>query len=391
MQQIPSIENLYKEAQTLQGEMSALSHFIYAHPELGNQETESSAAHIDVLKKHGFTVEAPYLGLPTAFKAVYDTGRPGAAVAFLSEYDALPEIGHGCGHNLLGATDTFAGILTARHIDAIGGKVVVFGTPAEETDGAKVQMAEEGAFDGFDAAFASHPDDKWKASGTSMALEPIEFEFFGKTAHASETPDQGRNALDAAVSFYVSLGLLRQKMIPSARMHAIIAHGGTAPNVIPQYASVRMYIRSLSSAYVEELKGMVVAAAEAAAHAFGCTMQQHAFEIAFKEMVTNAPLSEAYNRNIRALGIDIDKEAPGSTGSIDMGDVSYVVPAIHPYYMITDGVRMAGHTAEFRDCSITPAAESEAVKNMAALSRTALEVMTDAELRTAMRTFFEQQ
>ena len=193
-------EALKTIAKDLRQDLESLSEFIYAHPEIGLTEFESSKAHVDLLRKHNFEVEYPYLDFETAFRGTYDSGKPGPTIAYLSEYDALPEIGHGCGHNLLGTVNTGAGIALSKIIEEIGGRVIVLGTPAEENDGIKVDMAAANTFDDIDIAICSHPSDVNEASGTSLAMDAIQFEFFGKTAHAAAAPWEGVNAIDAAIN-----------------------------------------------------------------------------------------------------------------------------------------------------------------------------------------------
>lgn len=269
------IQNIVSE---LRDELQSLSDYIYENPEMGFEETLSSKAHVDVLKRHGFEVECPYLGIDTAFRATYRGEKEGPTVAFLSEYDALPGVGHGCGHNMLGTTDTGAGIALSKLVDEIGGTVVVLGTPAEETSGVKVNMADADTFNDIDIALCIHPSDGNYTSGTSMAMEALEFIFYGKTAHAAAAPFEGINALDAVINMFNGINSLRQQIRPEARVHGVIKEGGEAANVIPDFTRAEFYVRAMDLPYLKELKEKVIRCAEAGALAAGCRVEYGNFE-----------------------------------------------------------------------------------------------------------------
>ena len=381
-------ETLHLEVSALETDLRGLSDYIFANPELGHQEFKSSKAHIELLEKHGFTVETPYAGFDTAFRATFDSGQSGPTIAYLSEYDALPSIGHGCGHNMLGTVDTGAGIALSKVINQTGGRVIVLGTPAEETTGTKVDMANSGVFDDVDVAMCTHPSDENTMSGTSMAIHPIAFEFFGKPAHAAEAPEEGINALDAMLNLFNNINSLRQEMRSSARVHGIITHGGDAANVIPEYTRAEFYVRALDTPYMEVLSEKIINCAKAAALASGCTMKHTDFENIYRDMITNETLSAVYNENASELGIEMVPEKLGENGSIDMGDVSHVVPSIHSYYSITNGKRVIGHTPEFRDCTQTPFAYDMMMKVVETLARTGIDVISKPELLAEIRTEF---
>ncbi|WP_161879714.1 M20 family metallopeptidase [Alkalibacterium sp. MB6] len=374
----------------LRPELQALSEYIYDNPELGHEEFKSSKAHVDLLKQHGFEVEYPYLGIDTAFKAVYQGEKEGPSIAYLSEYDALPGIGHGCGHNLLGSTDTGAGIVLSKLVDDIGGKVVVLGTPAEETNGDKVTMADAGTFDDIDVAFCTHPSDGYFASGTSMAMEAIAFNFYGKTAHAAAAPFEGINALDAVLNTFNNINSLRQQIHPTARVHGVISNGGEAANIIPDFTRAEFYVRAMDMPYLNELKEKVIRCAEAGAMAAGCTMTWEYYETGYKNMITNETLSKRYNDNMKEQGIQMLVDARDSMGSMDMGNVSQVVPAINPYFEITNGKAISAHTVEFRECTKTEEAYRAMEDTIAGLTLTALDLIQDTDLLKAVKDEFEQ-
>lgn len=383
MEQIRAVAENYRQ------ELRELSQYVYDNPELGMEEHLSSKAHIELLKKYGFEVESPYLGFDTAFRAVYDAGKEGPSLAFLSEYDALPGIGHACGHNLLGATDTVAGIVLSEFVKDRGGKVVVFGTPAEESYGTKVNFADEGGFDDIDVAFCTHPADNWQGSSTSMAMKSLSFEYFGKTAHAAESPHEGINALDAAVNFYVATSMLRQQMNTDNRIHGVIKEGGEAANIIPDYARLKFYVRALNMPELELIEQKVLACAEAAALATGCELKWSYDENTYMNLITNKILSDRYNDNMEALGVTMIRDERKALGSLDMGNVSQVVPSINPYFDITGGVKTPGHTVAFRDASLTPYAEDSAMKTIEGLVATSLDIIDDPTFLEAIQEEFK--
>lgn len=210
-------EQLRHHLSQIESKLWEMSDYLYHHPELGDQEYQSMKLLTDFLTSHGFSVDKGIVGRPTAFKAVYDSGKPGPAVAFLCEYDALPGVGHGCGHNMIGTMSAGAGLLLSKIIGETGGRVVVLGTPAEETNGAKVAMAEQGIFNGIDAAMIVHPADESYESGESLAMDAIQFDFRGKSAHAASNPEDGINALDAAIQLFNGVNALRQHVTSDVR------------------------------------------------------------------------------------------------------------------------------------------------------------------------------
>ncbi|MDO4595279.1 MAG: M20 family metallopeptidase [Tissierellia bacterium] len=369
-------------------EMCELSKYIYDNPELGFKEEKSSKAHVNYLKKHGFEVKENYLGFNTAFRADYILDPSYPTFAFLSEYDALPEIGHGCGHNLLGATDTTAGIVLKEFAKEYKLNVVVLGTPAEETSGVKVDMAKADTFDDIDFAMCTHPNFKWLQSGTSMAMDAIEFEFFGKTAHAAESPHEGLNALDAAVSFYTNCSYLRQQIKTSTRIHGIIKNGGEACNIIPEYTSVQYYIRALNMKDLNDLRQKIINCAEAAAVATGCKMKYHNFEKSYNNMITNNKMAQIFKDNTGNLGIDLQLKDIDSMGSLDMGNVSQVVPSINPYFSISKDKKVIAHTVEFREATLTDYAIKESMKMIEALVMTAIDIAKDENLQEEIKKEF---
>lgn len=341
-------------------ELTNLNEYLYNNPELGLQEYKACAAHTDILKKYGFKVEKGFANFETAYKASYKK-QNGPRIAILAEYDALPKIGHGCGHNAYGVTSIAGGILIKELIQKLDlqGEILVIGTPAEETNGAKVDMAKLGIFNDIDVSMAVHPcGEAHIRSGKSHAMEALQFTFKGKTAHAAAAPHEGINALDGVLNLFNSINALRQQTLSSARIHGIISNGGEAANIIPDLAIANFYVRAETLEYLKGLVERVKNCAKGAALASGTELEIINYETSFANLVTNKKLMELYEKNLRSLGVtDIrDKEGLGST---DMGDVSQCCPTIHPYFPLTTK-HLIGHTIEFATATI----QEEAYKGM---------------------------
>ncbi|PAE22759.1 MULTISPECIES: M20 family metallopeptidase [Bacillaceae] len=376
----------------LQDDFNRISTYIGENPELGHEEYKACKALTEELRKHGFSVEIGTCGLPTAFTATYDSGKEGPVIGYMSEYDALPEVGHACGHNLIGTMGIAAGIGLSKVIHDTGGKVIVFGTPAEETKGGKVTMAEAGIFDALDAAIMVHPLDNYVKSGTSLAMDAIQFEFFGKSAHAAASPHLGINALDAVLQTFNSINALRQHIKPDARIHGIITEGGKAANVVPDYAVAQFYVRAAKREYVNELVEKVKKCAEGAALQTGAEMKWSFYEFSYDDMVTNSPLSEAFNKELISLGVNEEEimEQKDGSGSLDMGNVSQAAPSIHPYIKICNEA-YACHTHEFREAAMSEQAREAMILGAKAMALTGYEVLTNKELLKRVKEEFESK
>jgi len=375
---------------SLENELTQLNQFIFDNPELGYEEFKSSKAHKDLLKKHGFTVEENYLGISTAFRAEYKSKKEGPVVGYLAEYDALPGMGHGCGHNILGTTSTGAGIVLAKFADEIGGKVVVFGTPAEETSGAKVEMANKGAFNDLDIALIAHPDATFSTSSSSLAMEAIQFTFKGQTAHAAASPEKGINALDACILTFNNINALRQHILSSSRIHGVIKEGGKAANIVPDLAIAQFYVRTLTKGYLQELSEKVKNCARSGALAAGAELEITNYEESFDNLVTNNKLHEIYTKNLNLMGITDIHKADLMMGSTDVGNVSQVCPTIHPMFGIAeDGVDITPHTIEFAHATLTDTAHENMLKTISALVMTGIDVITDKELLKNIKEEFQ--
>jgi len=383
---VNEIQSTIKEVKS---QLIELSEYILENPELGNQEVKACKAHVALLRKHGFVVEENYLGIETAFRAVYQGGKSGPRICYLSEYDALPEIGHGCGHNILGATSTGAGIVLSKQVDEIGGSVIVFGTPAEETRGAKVTFADEGVFEDCDLAMVAHPSDNTYKSGQSLAIEAIQFTFHGKTAHAAASPHEGINALDAAINTFNHINAMREHIRSDARIHGIIKEGGQAANIVPDLAIAQFYVRATTKTYLKELVERVKNCARGASLAAGTSIEISNYEYTYDNLKTNQMLSELYSKNLILAGIEEVLEPSFNYGSTDVGNVSHVCPTIHPYFRISLDPVVA-HTVEFRDATKESYAYEQMEKTIAALVATAVDVIEDPVKLEAIQKEFQQ-
>lgn len=383
------LQNLSKKYDEIFKDLKELNEYIYKNPELGRKEFKACEAHKNILKKYGFKVTDNYIGIETAYLAEYSSEKDGPKIAYLAEYDALPEIGHGCGHNALGTASVGAGILLKDFVDEFGGTVYVYGTPAEETLGAKVDMAEAGCFDNIDAAMLSHPTGKsHERSGTSQAMEALQFTFKGKTAHAAGDPYNGINALDGVIQLFNSVNALRQQTKESARIHGIISNGGEAANIIPDLAVANFYVREATTKEMVKLSERVKNCAKGAALATGTELKIENYEYTFKHLVTNETLSDVYVKNLKLQGIeDIPVSKP--SGSSDCGDVSHHCPTIHSYFPISK-CELTGHSIEFAKASISEEAYKGMKEAVLALAMTGKDILSDKELLKKIKDEFEK-
>ncbi|MCM3724510.1 M20 family metallopeptidase [Neobacillus cucumis] len=373
----------------IQNKLWEINDTLYYQPELGDEEFESMKLLVEFLEQHQFSVEKGIVGRPTAFKAVYDSKKEGPTIAYLSEYDALPEVGHGCGHNMIGTMSTGAGVLLSKVVDEIGGRVVVLGTPAEETNGAKVPMAEQGVFDDIDAAMILHPADESYESGDSLAMDAIQFDFRGRTSHAAASPEKGINALDAVIQLFNGINALRQHVTSDVRIHGIIKEGGVAANIVPDKAIAQFYVRAKDRNYLNDVVKKVISIAEGASSMTGAKVHIENYELSYDNMVTNQTLSRLFTRNLLTTGVKQVKKAKESYGSIDMGNVSHVVPAIHPYIGL-ESPGLIAHTREFADLTITDNSHEILARGALALALTGYDLITNKEVFEKMKKEFRQ-
>ncbi len=351
-----------------------LSHWMYQHPETAYQEKESSAKLAEFLREAGFEVEYPAYGLDTAFAARIGTDDP--HVVICAEYDALPKVGHACGHNIIATAALGAGYALAPLAEELGFRLTVLGTPAEEHYGGKVDLIEAGAFSGVTAAMMIHPSPVDVVDPNVIAVAHIDVEFHGKEAHASAYPQLGINALDAFVQAYVNISTLRQALYPTDKVHGIITHGGDAPNVIPSYTRSSWYVRAESRRRLDELMVRVLACFEAAATATGCSHHVDHVGHTYEELISNELMVELFRKNAERLGrvmLRGDDLPPSQTGSTDMGNVSKLVPTIHPMLSI-DSMPAVNHQPEFASHTITPAGDKAIEDGALAMAWTVIDL-----------------
>jgi len=371
----------------IQEHLWAISDYIYHNPELGMQEFKALDKLTELLHNYGFTIEKGICGYETSFLAACDSGRPGPTIAFICEYDALPEIGHGCGHNMIGVMGAGAGIGLSTALAASGGRVVVLGTPAEEVEGAKVAMVEQGVFDGVDVAMMVHPDGQTYTSGGSLAIDGLQFEFKGRSSHAAAMPEKGINALDAVIQTFNGINALRQHLTSDVRIHGIITHGGVAANIVPDYAVAQFCVRALQRKYLSEVVKKVKNCAQGAAAMTGAELTVSSYGISYDDMCTNQALSEAFNRNLLAVGeLAVYPERSNSL-SLDMGNVSHVVPAIHPYIGIGNPELMI-HTTDMACATLSQYAHEALVRGAQAMACTGYEIISSPALLAAIKKEF---
>jgi len=368
-------------------ELTDISRYLYENPELGDEEFKAVKLLTDFFKKHGFEVEQSIYGLGTTFRAVYDSRKEGANIALFCEYDALPKIGHGCGHNLISSMSAGAALGLAAVLDETGGKVTVFGTQAEETSGVKGVLAEKGAYDGVTVAMMAHPAAVSEESGASLALNAIKFEYFGKPAHAAAIPEKGINALDGVILLYNGINALRQHVTSDVRIHGIISSGGAAPNIVPDYAAADFYVRSKEKANLETVVAKVKECAEGAARMTGASVKISNFENSYDNLRTNKTLSDLFTANLRELGETDVRPASDGIGSIDIGNVSHVVPAIHPWIGVGDPSLII-HSKEFAEHTMTDQGRATLYRGACALAQTAYDVIVSKENQEKIRQEF---
>lgn len=361
---------------------------MYDNPEIGNEEFETMKLLVDYLDKVGFKTTSGYV-VPTGFLGEYDTGKEGPTIAVMCEYDALPEVGHGCGHNLIAGIGVATGEAVKEIIDQFGGKLLVVGTPAEENFGGKVSMSEAGVFDEVDVALMVHPGSKNGVGGRSTALNPIKFEFFGTNAHACK-PQQGASALDAAVMSYLQINLLRQFVNQNTFIHGVIKDGGEAANVIPAYASLEYYFRAPTMSYAKEVTEKAIQAVDAICKANNVTYKTSTYECPYEDTVINYKLADILTEKYTELGVEniypVEEIAGGST---DVGAVSYRCPTIQGNIKIC-GEEVSGHTVEMAQATISKDGEKGLIKASQGLALTILELLENPTLLAEVKQEFKE-
>ncbi len=359
-----------------QEELIKLSLRIHHSPELGFQEVKASRWLTSYLKRNGFKVEKGVCQLATAFSGEYGSGKP--RIALIAEYDALPGLGHACGHNIIAASAVGAGVALRGAIEQLGGSVVVIGTPAEELHGGKGIMVQRGAFDDVDAAMMVHPSVVDVASTQALACIGLEVEFWGKAAHAAARPEEGINALEAIIQAFNGINSLRQHIRDRARIHGIITRGGDAPNVVPAYAAGNFLVRTEDEAYLDELKEKVLNCFKAASLASGARLEYKWSEAYYAPLRINAVLAEVFTKNLEALGRKVGPAMSRAFGSTDMGNVSAVVPSIHPTVAIAP-IEVLPHSPEFCSAAASETGHRGLIDGAKALAMTVVDLIAQPE------------
>ena len=384
-------------------ELFDLSKDVHSHPELNYQEFYSSNALAGFLEKHNLQVERGIGGVETAFRATIPGGAgEGPTIAVLAEYDALPEIGHGCGHNLIAMAAMGAALGLQANVADLPGRIEIIGTPAEEGGGGKIRLLEAGVFNGVDATLSSHPFSNRtvipaaapKGESWSLAMVGYRYMFHGRAAHAAAAPEAGINALNAVIHLFTGIDALRQHLRDDVRMHGVITDGGLAPNVVPEFAAANFMLRSRDGQYLSnEVVGKVAAIAEGAAAMTGARLEVEEFYPFYENVQPNVVLAQAMAANIEALGIRLDEPVAGRAGSgasTDFGNVSQAMPAFELRYAVSE-TPVASHTRDMCETAITDFALSNALSVAKALSLTASDLLRDATLVEAAKSEFAER
>jgi amidohydrolase len=363
-----------------------LSLNIHDNPELGFKEEKASAWLTSYLEDSGFHVERGIAGLATAFRAIYGQGSP--RIALLAEYDALPKIGHGCGHNIIAASAVGAGVASKCIIDQLGGSVVVLGTPAEEVLGGKIDMVKAGIFKEIDVAMIVHPDVRNMPTEEALACSSLEVEFFGQAAHAAAQPHRGINALDAMILAFTSINSLRQHIKGEARIHGIITDGGEAPNIVPAHSAAVFLVRALDDDYLAELKDKVLNCFTGASVASGARLEYRWRDRTDAPMKNNMTIAGLFKQNLESLGRHVEAFDPRfGLGSTDMGNVSQVVPSIHPTIAIASPEVLI-HTPEFASTAASEAGHEGLMDAAKAMAMTVADILQPGMLDKIKQEFY---
>lgn len=383
------------EAEELRADLVELSHAIHDNPELRFEEYQASSLLTKYLEKMGFLVTAGIGDMPTAFRAERQFGEGGPTIGVFCEYDALPDIGHACGHNIIASAGAGAGVAACNWLDKNGpfnGKVVVVGSPGEEGGGGKVFLINAGELDEFDAMVMVHPSGYNAVNRPNLGRMSLEFTFTGRPSHAAAAPDLGVNALDAATLMLVAVGLLRQQLRPDSRVHAIMVDGGQAVNIIPERAKVKLFIRSADGEYLQErMFKAVTDCAKGCALATGSSVKIEEVAPAYKPIITNPVLGDITQAAFEAIGRPIDPlpSKPTSAGSTDMGNVSRVVPSVHGYISVVPG--LAIHTHDFEEAAGLAAGEEATVDGASVLATVIASLIVRPELVKDAKSAFDVQ
>ena len=383
-------EAIAQAVDSLGDELEALSHQIHAHPELGYEEVQACGWLTDFLARKGFKVETGVAGVATAFRATIETGA-GPTIAILCEYDALPGIGHACGHNVIATSGAGAGAaLAAAKAQLPKGRILVIGTPAEEGGGGKVKLIQGGVFRDVDCAMMIHGFDRTLLHQDLLGIVRVTFEYTGKAAHASVDPWAGVNALDACIQTFNAISMLRQQVRPECRIHGIITSGGAAANIIPEYAAATFYVRAPRIDTMWELYKRVVACAEGAARAAGAGLKVTQHDTVYEPLNSNKVLLDLFAANMKTAGLVEGEPIPDRLGSSDVGNVSQVIPTIQPMVAIAP-LGTAIHSREFADAAVKPLARAGLLAAAKTMAMTTLDLLAEPGLVEKAKRAFAQR
>ncbi len=383
-------EAIAQAVDSLGDELEALSHQIHAHPELGYEEVQACGWLTDFLARKGFKVETGVAGVATAFRATIETGA-GPTIAILCEYDALPGIGHACGHNVIATSGAGAGAaLAAAKAQLPKGRILVIGTPAEEGGGGKVKLIQGGVFKDVDCAMMIHGFDRTLLHQDLLGIVRATFEYTGKAAHASVDPWAGINALDACIQTFNAISMLRQQVRPECRIHGIITSGGAAANIIPEHAAATFYVRAPRIDTMWELYKRVVACAEGATRAAGAGLKVTQHDTVYEPMNSNKVLLDLFAANMKTAGLVEGEPIPDRLGSSDVGNVSQVIPTIQPMVAIAP-LGTAIHSREFADAAVKPLARAGLLAAAKTMAMTTLDLLAEPGLVEKAKKAFAQR
>jgi amidohydrolase len=355
-----------------------ISKALFHDPEIALKEYKACKLLTEALMAYGFTIETGIGGLETAFRATFG-GNSNTTIAILAEYDALIGLGHACGHNLIAAAAIGAGVALAALVPKLNGQIQVIGTPAEEGNGGKIILANAGVFNSIDAAMMFHPASKNMVLRPSLASTEVKVEFFGKASHAAAAPEEGISALDAMILTFNNINALRQTFGSKDRVAGVILDGGEVSNIIPAYTSADFTVRSLTAKRRDILVEKVIACAQAGAQTIGCQLK-YKVTPGYKEIIPNKILAGLFKSNLESLGrIVVDPDPNERMGSTDMGDISHLIPSIHPYLAIAPE-KVAGHTVEFREYCISDAGKLAMLDAAKALAMTTVDLLVNPEM-----------
>lgn len=377
------------EIERIKGDLIELSHKIHGNPEAGFKEFKASEWLCESLSDLGFSVVRAFGGLGTAFLASLSTPPHKPCLAIVAEYDALPDIGHACGHNIISSCAVGAAAGLAAIIRRRGGSVVVVGAPAEEFGGGKIILSKMGAFDGVDAAMMIHPSSKTHVLKTSLAEMMLHLEFHGRAAHAAAAPHLGLNALDAVIGTFNNISALRQQLPQEVRVHGIITNGGKAPNIIPDFTQSTIVVRTAKLSELEALAEKVKNCASGSALATGCEMKVQVGDLIYKPFKVNKPFIELFKNNLGLAGLkeDAPDERPG-LASTDMGNVSHIVPAISPSISICSN-NIPLHSVAFREAAISPDGDRALIAAAKAMAFTLSDLIASPEKLSEIKKYFD--